>query len=279
MCLEKRIFPKSISFECKIVALTRKWFYVFILPLNHFWKRERERERERERVESLCSWPIAPQGKPSSLRSSKALIAEIVCQNRPPRSPRSSAEIAEKLMASSLPPKFWSLPSLSTKLMAPITLIWREWIVGLWPVSWWWWGSVVWVLGLWAVAGCVGFYWVVVGLLIAIVDVDGLLRWICVNVGFYFLIRVVMVASGGLLMWVDCWGGFVVVVFCFFVFNQSYGGGRWWFVDVSGLLRWVCGGNGGFFWYKICLEDEKIVEKMCRKIAFSECYQTHENIF
>ena len=63
---------------------------------------------------------------------------------------------------------------------------------------------MVWVLGLWAVAGCVGFYWVVVGLLIAIVDVDGLLRWICVNVGFYFLIRVVMVASGGLLMWVDC---------------------------------------------------------------------------
>ena len=29
----------------------------------------------------------------------------------------------------------------------------------------------------------------------------------------------------------------MVVVFCFFVFNQSYGGGRWWFVDVSGLLR------------------------------------------
>ena len=31
---------------------------------------------------------------------------------------------------------------------------------------------MVWVLGLWVVAGCVGFYWVVVGLLIAIVDVD-----------------------------------------------------------------------------------------------------------
>ena len=63
---------------------------------------------------------------------------------------------------------------------------------------------MVWVLGLWAVAGCVGFYWVMVGLLIAIVDVDGLLRWICVDVGFfYFLIRVV-VASGGLLMWVGC---------------------------------------------------------------------------
>ena len=45
--------------------------------------------------------------------------------------------------------------------------------------------SVVWVLGLWAMAGCVGFYWVVVGLLIAIVDVDGLLRWICGGVGCF----------------------------------------------------------------------------------------------
>ena len=66
---------------------------------------------------------------------------------------------------------------------------------------------MVWVLGLWAVAGCVGFYWIVVGLLIAIVDVDGLLRWICVDVDFFFfflIIRVVVVASGGLLMWVGC---------------------------------------------------------------------------
>ena len=64
---------------------------------------------------------------------------------------------------------------------------------------------MVWVLRLWAVAGCVGFYWIVVGLLIAIVVADGLLRWICVDVGFFFffLIRVV-VASGGLLMWVGC---------------------------------------------------------------------------
>ena len=30
----------------------------------------------------------------------------------------------------------------------------------------------------------------------------------------------------------------------FFFFNQSCGG-KWWFVDVGGLLRWVCG--GGFF--------------------------------
>ena len=42
------------------------------------------------------------------------------------------------------------------------------------------------------------------GLLIAIVDVDGLLRWVCGGGFFFFLIRVVMVASGGLLMWVGC---------------------------------------------------------------------------
>ena len=45
---------------------------------------------------------------------------------------------------------------------------------------------MVWVLRLWAVVGCVGFYWVVVGLMIAIVDVDGLLRWIYGDVGFFF---------------------------------------------------------------------------------------------
>ena len=79
-------------------------------------------------------------------------------------------------------------------------------IVGLLPMSWWWGGSVVWILGLWAMAGFVGFYWVVVGLLIAIVDVNRLLRWICVDVGcfFFFLIRVFVVASGVLLMWVGC---------------------------------------------------------------------------
>ena len=58
-------------------------------------------------------------------------------------------------------------------------------------------------------ASCVGFYWVVMGLLIAIVDVDWLLRWICGDVGcffffFFLIIRVVVVASGGLLMWVGC---------------------------------------------------------------------------
>ena len=62
---------------------------------------------------------------------------------------------------------------------------------------------MVWVLRLWAVVGFVGFYWVMVGLLIAIVDVDGLLRWIFGVVGcffFFFLIRVMVVAGGGLLM-------------------------------------------------------------------------------
>ena len=38
---------------------------------------------------------------------------------------------------------------------------------------------MVWVVRLWVVAGCVGFDWVVVGLLMVIVDVGGLLRWIC----------------------------------------------------------------------------------------------------
>ena len=47
---------------------------------------------------------------------------------------------------------------------------------------------MVWVLRLWAVVGFVGFYWVMVGLLIAIVDVDGLLRWICVGVGCFFFL-------------------------------------------------------------------------------------------
>ena len=45
---------------------------------------------------------------------------------------------------------------------------------------------MVWVLGLWVMADWVGFYWVVVGWLIAIVDMDGLLRWICGDVGCFF---------------------------------------------------------------------------------------------
>ena len=38
---------------------------------------------------------------------------------------------------------------------------------------------MMWVVRLWVVAGCVGFDWVVVGLLMVIVDVGRLLRWIC----------------------------------------------------------------------------------------------------
>ena len=36
----------------------------------------------------------------------------------------------------------------------------------------------------------------------------------------------------------------MLVVF-FFFFNQSCCRGKWWFVDVGGLLMWVC--DGGFF--------------------------------
>ena len=91
MCLaatENRISGKWFQFDRNFTSLTRKWFYTFILPSNYFrvtrkrereWEKEREREKKKEeRVESLCSWPIAPQGKSSSLRSSKASIAEVV---------------------------------------------------------------------------------------------------------------------------------------------------------------------------------------------------------
>ena len=53
------------------------------------------------------------------------------------------------------------------------------------------------------------------------------------------------------------------------------------------LLLWWCGwwcfsgfyvGWWWIFWYKICLEAEKMW-KFCRKIAFSECYQTLEIVF
>ena len=52
--IENRIFRISISFDRKKKPLTRKLFYISILPLNHFQTelqtcKERERERERER--------------------------------------------------------------------------------------------------------------------------------------------------------------------------------------------------------------------------------------
>ena len=70
----------------------------------------------------------------------------------------------------------------------------------------------------WVMAGCVGFDWIVVGQLTAIVDVGGLLRWIC---------------GGG------------VFLFIFYFFNQSCGcgGSKWWFVDVGGLLVVAMGGG------------------------------------
>ena len=89
------VWPKFYSFNPKMVL----HFHFTFKPFSgHAQKREiareRERERERERrVKSLCSWPITPQGKSSSPRSSKASIAEIVRSfdhwNRPPRSARS----------------------------------------------------------------------------------------------------------------------------------------------------------------------------------------------
>ena len=116
LCMENRIFWKPISFDRKIATLTWKLFYVFILPSNHF--RERERERERERRGSREPLLMTDHA------TSKAEIAQSFDpRDRLSRSSRSSAEIAEKLMASYLPPKLQSLPSLPTKLMAPITPI------------------------------------------------------------------------------------------------------------------------------------------------------------
>ena len=94
LCMENRIFRKSILFDRKIVALTRKLFYVFILPSNHFWKRETERERERrESRESLLMTDCATR---------KAELAEIVQsfdrRDRQDRLLKSSAEIAEIIL-------------------------------------------------------------------------------------------------------------------------------------------------------------------------------------
>ena len=91
--MENRIFRKSILFDRKIVALTRKLFYVFILPSNHFWKRERERERERERRESRESLLTTDRA------TRKAELAEIVesfdRRDRQDRLLKLSTEIAE----------------------------------------------------------------------------------------------------------------------------------------------------------------------------------------
>ena len=61
------------------------------------------------------------------------------------------------------------------------------------------------------------------------------------------------VGGGVLVVFLLCGGGFVWIVVDFF--------GWWWIL-----------------WYKICLEVEKMW-KICRKIAFSECYQTLEIVF
>ena len=61
------------------------------------------------------------------------------------------------------------------------------------------------------------------------------------------------VGGGVLVVFLLCGGGFVWIVVDFF--------GWWWIL-----------------WYKICLEVEKMW-KICRKIAFSECYQTLKIVF
>ena len=48
---KNRISGKLFQFDQNLEPLTRKWFYTFILPSNHFRvtrKREREREKERD---------------------------------------------------------------------------------------------------------------------------------------------------------------------------------------------------------------------------------------
>ena len=63
-----------------------------------------------------------------------------------------------------------------------------------------------------------------------------------------------------------CFGGFCVVWLVGFV---------WIVVDFLWVLVY---GWWWIFWYKICLEVEKMW-KICRKIAFSKCYQTLEIVF
>ena len=68
---ENRISWKWFQFDRNFTSLTRKWFYTFILPSNHFRvtrKRERESERKREREKERRESRDCP--KPSSSISS-----------------------------------------------------------------------------------------------------------------------------------------------------------------------------------------------------------------
>ena len=68
---ENRISWKWFQFDRNFTSLTRKWFYTFILPSNHFRvtrKRERESERKREREKERRESRDRP--KPSSPISS-----------------------------------------------------------------------------------------------------------------------------------------------------------------------------------------------------------------
>ena len=82
---KNRIFGKWFQFDRNFTPLTRKWFYTFILPSNHFRvtrKRERERESERKREREKERRDSRDRPKSSSLRSSEASIAEIVRRDR-----------------------------------------------------------------------------------------------------------------------------------------------------------------------------------------------------
>ena len=68
----------------------------------------------------------------------------------------------------------------------------------------------------------------------------------------------------------------------FFFFFLLWWCGWWCFGDFCVVRWWIFCGCWWIFWYKICLEVKKMVEKMwkiCKKIAFSECYQTLEIVF
>ena len=78
------------------------------------------------------------------------------------------------------------------------------------------------------------------------------------------------VGGGVLVVSVLCGGGFCVDNGGF-----SLGAGVWVVVDFLWVL--MCGW-WWIFWYKICLEVEKMW-KICKKIAFLECYQTLKIVF
>ena len=67
---ENRISGKWFQFDRNFTPLTRKWFYTFILPSNHFRvTRRREREREKERVRDSTEERSHQHPAPAKARS------------------------------------------------------------------------------------------------------------------------------------------------------------------------------------------------------------------